>query len=69
MKLFQFIIAICLTISLSGCGTFSHTNTKLDQPIPINSKASFKVLEDRGNHQKTLLILSLSGGGSRAPSV
>jgi predicted acylesterase/phospholipase RssA len=32
----------------------------------VKSKASFTVIKDRGNNKKTLVVLSLSGGGSRA---
>ncbi|MCF6202303.1 MAG: patatin-like phospholipase family protein [Methylococcaceae bacterium] len=68
MKILKLIIIYSFVFCLNGCGAFSqfsHTNIKINQPI-VKSKASFIVNEDRGSHQKTLVILSLSGGGSRA---
>ena len=68
MKILRFITVCGFVFCLNGCSVFSHyshTNIKLNEPI-VKSKASFIVGEDRGNHQKTLVILSLSGGGSRA---
>ncbi len=68
MKILKFITICSVAICVNGCGAFSqfsHTNIKLVEPI-VKSKASFTVSKDRGNNQKTLVILSLSGGGSRA---
>jgi len=51
---------------VQGCSSFSHTNKRLGQE-PLQTKATFKITQDRGEtQQKVLFILSLSGGGSRA---
>ena len=68
MKILKFITICSVAICINGCGAFSqfaHTNIKLKEHM-VKSKASFTVSKDRGKKQKTLVILSLSGGGSRA---
>lgn len=57
-------------VFLTGCGTFAAidvaTNKRETTPQDDNLKASFDVKIDRGSHEKTLVLLALSGGGSRA---
>nr|VFJ99975.1 MAG: Predicted acylesterase/phospholipase RssA, contains patatin domain [Candidatus Kentron sp. LFY] len=62
---------ICLVVFISGCASFSHFNTECkqvgDKCQPIDTKASFYMGKDKGiGKPDTLVILSLSGGGSRA---
>lgn len=72
MKSGSWVLFIAVLFFLQGCTSFSATNKRLVQANTIQSptraatKASFVVEEDRGSHQKALVILSLSGGGSRA---
>lgn len=57
---------IIISIIHTGCSTFAATNKPLPkEPSPFN-KAQFKIEQDRGDKQKSLVILALSGGGSRA---
>ncbi len=56
---------------MSGCSLYSYTNRpKFNNGSAQGSQAQFTVPRDRKDHnangQKTLVILSLSGGGSRA---
>ncbi|XSG84139.1 MAG: hypothetical protein ACPW60_10390, partial [Methylohalobius sp. ZOD2] len=51
---------------LTGCSLYSHTNVQGTTGEPAASKASFHIGEPRGRSEKTLMILALSGGGSRA---
>ena len=58
-------------ILLSGCGTLAGKHAATNEPITTpqdnsNLKTSFDITTDRGNHKKTLVLLALSGGGSRA---
>jgi predicted acylesterase/phospholipase RssA len=61
------IIAMLL---LPGCGIFAEMNAATNEPAyaakDTDLKASFDIQADRGNHEKTLVLLALSGGGSRA---
>jgi len=59
-----------LFLGLSGCAAFSYTNIKMKSPV-TETRATFCVAQDRGKYKedkdkKALVILSLSGGGSRA---
>ncbi len=61
------LIALTIGISiLSGCSMYSHTNVKGDTAEPAASKATFTIHHPRGRSEATLVILALSGGGSRA---
>ena len=56
---------------VSGCGTLSGKHAATNEPITTpqdnsNLKTSFDITVDRGRHKKTLVLLALSGGGSRA---
>ena len=57
---------------ISGCSTFlpsylAFTNEPLTSESQVTStRASFNIIEGRGKHPRTLLVLALSGGGSRA---
>ncbi|MCK5374293.1 MAG: patatin-like phospholipase family protein [Alphaproteobacteria bacterium] len=53
-------------ILLSGCSWYSHTNIKGTTRDEVAKKASLKISQPRGKSEKTLFILALSGGGSRA---
>lgn len=60
-----------LTLGLvQGCAVTSHfayTNTKLTTTPPTSSQASFEIREGRAKqHGNVLVLLALSGGGSRA---
>lgn len=63
-----------ITVIHAGCSTFATTNEPLtnepltNEPSPTK-KAQFKIDIDRGDKEKTLVILALSGGGSRAASL
>lgn len=73
MQLLLRLFLLCVVaISLQACNSLAFTNSKLEQPAKsIESKASFKLIDDRGQWAeasggKTLFVLALSGGGSRA---
>ena len=68
MKLFKrLFVLISLAAILQGCNTLAYTNSpQLDDPPLSAGRASFALEEDRGEHHKTLFVLALSGGGSRA---
>lgn len=63
-------------VFLTGCGTLATVKDVTNKPADnkpadstspkANLKASFNIEPDRGSHQKTLVFLALSGGGSRA---
>ena len=57
-------------VFLTGCGTFASidvaTNKRATTSQSDDLKTSFDVKIDRGSHKKTLVLLALSGGGSRA---
>ncbi len=61
----QNIIICVMTVTLAACSSFSHTNIKQEQDEPVQSRATFDVTTERG-HDDALVILALSGGGSRA---
>jgi NTE family protein len=66
MRALQIFLLIMAILFMQGCSSFSHTNKKLQQEV-LQTKATFKITQDRGEtQQKVLFILSLSGGGSRA---
>lgn len=61
-----FLLLPLILLLAAGCSSFSASNVKKqpgDQPAP--TKATFNVSPDRG-HDDTLVILALSGGGSRS---
>jgi len=67
-------LLVCLLIIISGCSTqyayWNHPKTALTLPFvshfrPTARHATFKITDDRGN-QDVLVMLALSGGGSRA---
>ncbi|MEE9446611.1 MAG: patatin-like phospholipase family protein [Arenicellales bacterium] len=56
---------------LQGCNSLAYTNSPLDKTKPNTSLASFTLAKDRGQwggsaQDKTLFVMALSGGGSRA---
>ncbi|MCK5003418.1 MAG: patatin-like phospholipase family protein [Gammaproteobacteria bacterium] len=57
---------ILIAVIHTGCSTFAATNEPLSNNPSSFKKAQFKIEQDRGNKQKSLVILALSGGGSRA---
>jgi len=65
MKTVKFVI-IFLIFSIYGCTPFYVATNKKAEQYPQKTKASFIVEKDRGTKEKTLVVLSLSGGGSRA---
>lgn len=68
MKLFkQLFVLISLAAVLQGCNTLAYTNSPLIEDSPSSTeRAGFELHADRGKHDKTLFVLALSGGGSRA---
>ncbi len=54
-----------LAILLSGCTSFAYTNKRIAAGEVYSGRASFEIKEDRGN-KNVLMLLALSGGGSRA---
>ena len=69
MNYIKFTIVVGILLFVNGCTFFpywySHTNIEKKETA-IETKASFHVIHDRGSHENTLVILVLSGGGSRA---
>jgi predicted acylesterase/phospholipase RssA len=67
----RLLALILLVTTVSGCSTWTHTslfsssNIKKTNDSRATSKASFVVIPDRGDPDM-LMILALSGGGSRA---
>jgi len=61
-------IALLIILSyITGCASGAYTNVKKDNIAPPQeTRASFSINRDRGSHERTLAILALSGGGSRA---
>ena len=61
------VIACSLSaLFVAGCASFSSTNkseTSYQSPVRL---AQFKIERDRGSGDKVLMVLALSGGGSRA---
>jgi NTE family protein len=61
------IIAYSLSaLFVAGCASFSSTNkseTSYQSPVRL---AQFKIERDRGSSDNVLMVLALSGGGSRA---
>lgn len=66
MKYFIAARAACLTLTLSiaGCSTFAYYNKPLSSAEPP-ARATFNIRDDRGE-KDVLVMLALSGGGSRA---
>jgi len=67
MYALKLIATISVIFGVSSCAFYSSTNTKLNGST-LASKASYNVATDRGaaGNNKSLVILALSGGGSRA---
>ncbi len=61
--LFDLMIGV---MALSGCAMYSHTNIKGVTREAVAGKATFAIHRPRGQSKDTLVILALSGGGSRA---
>lgn len=61
-------LSLLIIIScLAGCASGAYINVKKDGPdSPPETRATFSVTRDRGSHERTLAVLALSGGGSRA---
>ncbi len=64
---------IICTIVLAGCSSFAATNKAISNQNSdtlttpkSTTKAQFKIGQDRGHQKNSLVILALSGGGSRA---
>ena len=71
---------VILTLLVSACSSFSHTNKELPDTAPEPTQATFDFDNCRGEpkaratfdidacrgDEQTLVIMSLSGGGSRA---
>lgn len=62
-------ITIMMALSVTSCSYYAYTNTQADNQNRDDMKlpkAMFKIKEDRGSFNKALVILALSGGGSRS---
>jgi hypothetical protein len=59
------LVLIVASIALAGCSTFAYYNRPSDPSLPSASRATFDVRDDRGARD-VLVLLALSGGGSRA---
>jgi NTE family protein len=63
-------LVVAIVSFLQGCALtdhFAYTNTKLTETAPTWSQASFEIKEGRTKlHGNVLVLLALSGGGSRA---
>ena len=63
----RIIILLAVVLCLGGCTLNAYQNKRIaDSSAPAETKAAYEIKNDRGAHQKTLGILALSGGGSRA---
>ena len=59
--------AVVPAVLVSACTSFSHTNIQQADGNSEKSRATFAITADRpGSDPDTLMILALSGGGSRA---
>lgn len=60
------LAGLALAVLASGCRSmYSHTNKRLPEGPPIPSHASFDIRDRRGA-DNVLVVMALSGGGSRA---
>ena len=59
------IIVLAMVAMLLGCATFSHRNARLEDSDQYSGRASRKIADYRGK-KDVLVLLALSGGGSRA---
>ena len=59
------LMAPLLGIVMTACTAYSHTNVRLSESDSAPSKASKEINSERGKSD-TLVVLALSGGGSRA---
>jgi len=57
------LIVIAASIAISGCSSFAYYNKP--QADPSANRATFNIRDDRGE-KDVLVLLALSGGGSRA---
>jgi Predicted esterase of the alpha-beta hydrolase superfamily len=60
------VLFALVILALNGCSWYAYTNTRLTSGEEPKLKAAFRITEDRGSNQKVLVVLALSGGGSRA---
>ncbi|MEE9354974.1 MAG: patatin-like phospholipase family protein [Methylococcaceae bacterium] len=60
------LLWLVYSIAVTGCSMFSYTNNPINRTNSQVAKASIEIVEPRGKFKDTLVILSLSGGGSRA---
>jgi predicted acylesterase/phospholipase RssA len=61
----RLIVLAILAILLGCASSFSHRNAKLENQDPYSGRASLKITDYRGK-EDVLVLLALSGGGSRA---
>ncbi|NIA01354.1 MAG: patatin-like phospholipase family protein [Planctomycetia bacterium] len=65
MNIKAILPGVIVTLLVSACSSFSHTNIRQPDTGPEESRATFDIDAKRGD-PGMLVILSLSGGGSRA---
>lgn len=62
----RLLVVIASTVAIAGCSSFAYYNNRdTGQPSPPESRATFNIRDDRGE-KEVLVLLALSGGGSRA---
>lgn len=62
----RLLVVIASIIAIAGCSSFAYYNNRdAGQPSPPESRATFNIRDDRGE-KEVLVLLALSGGGSRA---
>jgi len=61
----RILVVIAASIAIGGCSSFAYYNQRVDLSLPPASRATFDIRDDRGE-KDVLVLLALSGGGSRA---
>src|SRR5215510_8134374 len=61
----RFLVVITASIAVTACSTFAYYNRRAEPSAPGANRATFDIRDDRGE-KSVLVLLALSGGGSRA---
>jgi NTE family protein len=59
------LVVTAATVAIAGCSSFAYYNRPRDQSLPSTNRATLNIRDDRGQ-KDVLVLLALSGGGSRA---
>lgn len=59
------LVVITASIAIAGCSGFAYYNRRPELSSPSGNRATFDIRDDRGE-KEVLVLLALSGGGSRA---